>query len=328
MEYDQDPSSSTALAEGGGHGLGLTLAAGRFLLDLPSGTRAAFGRQAFNEAAGFIRLLSAAGPAVAWARVEAQAVRLAVPHEEGGTRLVRVAEGTRPHSWFVYFWKDTLFKDDRVEVLGYFWRDGLLGVFPSACRAEPETMARRAEALDHLFGRLRRRAPLEVPLEPGFCLGGGWFPGRAVATSKEHIEVLARFPRWPGISLRFASDTVGEVIARHPPLLERAFRGPGGQRLRARERRVGPFAGQERVERLGPSGAPVLSFAWESLGRPRDALAPLLGLELRVGPGAARLLAEREVFSLWDDVLDSLRPRENHGNSLRLPDPFQSSLTL
>jgi hypothetical protein len=189
-------------------------------------------------------------------------------------------------------------------------------------------VARRIAALDHLFGRLRRRAPLEIPREPGFCLGGGWFPGRAASSSDEHIELVAQFPAHPGVSVRFASDTVGEVVARVPPLLERAGRGHGGNRLRARDRRVGPFAGQERVERLGPPGMGSLCFTWECLGRPRDPLSPLLGLELRVGAGAARSLPEAQAFGIWDHVLDSLRLLENSVNSLRLPDRFQSSWTV
>jgi hypothetical protein len=324
MDCDSDPSPSTALAELEPRGATTALAAGRFLFDLPGGARAAFGRQAFNEAAGFIRILPVAGPAAAKARVQAQAALLGVPHDEGGTRLVRVAAGSRPHSWFIYYWKDTLFKDDRVELLGYFWRDGLLCIFPSACRAEPEAMAQRAVALDQLFERLRRRAPLEVPGEPGFCLGGGWFPGRATPRSDEHIEVVARFPAKPGVSLRFTSDTVGEVVARYPSLLARAARGRGGCRLRAGDRRVGPFAGQERVERQGPPGPAALSFAWECLGRPRDPLAPLVGMELRTGPE----LPEAEAFAIWDGVLDSFRARENSANTLRLPELFRSSLTM
>jgi hypothetical protein len=39
--------------------------------------------------------------------VEARAEALGVPHEEGGTQLERVVTGWRPHSWFIYYWKDS-----------------------------------------------------------------------------------------------------------------------------------------------------------------------------------------------------------------------------
>jgi hypothetical protein len=62
--------------------------------------------------------------------VLAHAAALAVPHEEGGTRLERVLEGRWPHSWFLFFWKDTAFKDDTLELpmgswaKGPFWPSG------------------------------------------------------------------------------------------------------------------------------------------------------------------------------------------------------------
>lgn len=310
----------------------VTLPVGRFLIDLPEGASPAFGRQGFNEAGGFIRTLPVAGPEAAWAQVEAQADAVDRPHEEGGSQLVRVARGLRPHSWFVYFWKDTAFKDATVQVLGYFWRDGLLSVFPGECRAEPGAMVRQAARLDAMFGRMRRRAPLEIPAEPGFCLRGGYFPGPPAPASDEHIELVVKFPGRPGMSLRFCTDTVGELAAWHPSLLERegvgsqVRRNRAGSRLRARDLVVGSFVGQELVERTGPAMA--WRFAWECPGRPRDPLSPLMALEMRVAPGTAPAVAEPEAFRIWDGVLGSLRRGENSRNSLRLPDGFRSSWTM
>jgi hypothetical protein len=236
------------------------LPAGRFLLELPAEACVRFGRQGFNEAGSFIGTLAVPGPEAARARVAAQAEALRVPHEEGGTRLEQVLEGGRPHSWFVYFWKDTAFKDDPLVLNGYFWLDGLLFIFQNTCAADPAAMAARAGKLEALFGRLRRRAPLEIPPGPGFCLREAYFPGWAARRSDEHIELLASLPATPGLSLRFRTDTVGEVIAGYPPLLEREARSRRLHgTLRARERPVGPFPGQELVKRVSQGW----SFAWE-----------------------------------------------------------------
>jgi hypothetical protein len=293
----------------------LTVPAGRFLIDLPGDASVHFGRQGFNEAGPFIQAHTVPEPGAAKAMVEAQAASLWVPHEEGGTRLERLAQGRRPHSWFIYFWKDTVFKDEPLELNGYFWVEGLLFIFRNTCGADPVAMAERAGHLDALFGRMRRRSLLELPPEPGFCLRDAYFPGQAARFSDEHIELLAHFPSKPGLSLRLRTDTVGEAVAHYPPLLERDSRQPGRKahgsvKVRARERPVGPFPGQELVTRVsGDRGAPGLHCAWECLGRPRDPLAPMLVLELRTAGRTS--LDERETLERWDAALGSLRRREN-----------------
>jgi hypothetical protein len=301
------------------------LPAGRFLLELPAEACVRFGRQGFNEAGNFIQTLAVQGPEAAQAVLAAQAEALAVPHEEGGTRLEKVAAGRRPHTWFIYFWKDTAFKDEPLELNGYFWLDGLLFIFQNTCGADPAAMADRAALLESLFGQVRRRAPLEIPPGPGFCLREAYFPGPAARHSEEHIELLVSFPSRPGLSLRVCTDTVGEVIANYPPLLEREARGSLARRLhgamvRARERLVGPYPGHELVRRAGAGWR----CTWECLGRPRNPLEPMLLLEMRT----AEPLGEGETLGLWDAVLGSFRPRENFLRNVRLPGAIRSSFTL
>jgi hypothetical protein len=291
--------------------------AGRFLIDLPAEACVRFGRQGFNEAGSFIQTLAVPDPEAARAMVAAQVEALRVPHEEGGTRLELVAEGRRPHSWFIYFWKDTAFKDEPLELNGHFWLDGMLFIFQNTCGAGPAAMAARARLLEAVFARVRRRAPLEIPPGPGFCLREAFFPGPAARCSDEHIELLVGLPSRPGVTLRLRTDTVGEAIAGYPPLLAREARRPG-VKVRAGERTVGPFPGQERVKQAGPQG---WLFTWECLGRPREPLAPMLVLEMRAACGG-------EALGLWDAVLGSLRSREKTPQNFRLPDAFQSSLSM
>ena len=309
-----------------------TVPAGRFLLDLPGDASARFGRQGFNEAGPFIRTLPVPGPRAAWAVVEAEADALRVPHEEGGEQLQGVLAGRRVHCWFVYYWKDTAFKDG-LEIKGYYWLDGLLYVFKHACRPDPAAMGARAERLEALFARMRPRAPLEVPPGPGFCLRGAWFPGPPPARADEHIELLVAFPARPGVSLRFCTDTVGEVVANCPGLLARdaagSARGRRATRIRARQRPVGLFPGQELVQAVAePGGTRGWRFAWEYLGRPRDPLAPMLRLELRADGDQELSHSEdlhRGIGGLWESVLGSVRTRENFLRYLRLPEAIRSS---
>jgi hypothetical protein len=317
----------------------VTVPAGRFLLELPAEAESTFGRQGFNGAGPFIQVLPIPRPAVARAMVAAQARALGVPHEEGGTQLERVMGGRRRNSWFIYFWRDTVFKEATLGLKGYFWRDGLLFVFTGACRPEPGAMADAARSLEDLFGEMRRRAPLEVPPGPGFCLREAYFPGEPAPFSDEHIELLAYFPSRPGVSLRFRTDTVGEVVAGYPRLLARepaggsARKRPEVVRLRARERPLGPFPGQELAKRVDqPGGARGWTFMWEYLGRPRDPLSPMLLVELRTGMKKLTSINyndyETDLLVLWDGILASLRRRESFLRYLRLPGAFRSSLTM
>jgi hypothetical protein len=310
----------------------LTLAAGRFLLDVPPDACAYFGRQGFNEAGPFIQTLPVPDPGEARAMVETRAQALGIPHEEGGTQLERVVTGWRPHSWFIYFWKDTVFKDPAMELNGYFWLHGLLVIFRTTCPPEPAAMADRARLLDAMFGQVRRRAPLEIPMEPGFCMREAYFRGSPARYSDEHIELLVSFPARPWLSLRFCTDTVGEVVANYPRLLEREA-GCAGVRLRARDLAVGPFPGQELVWRGKESrGTPGWIFTWEYLGQPRDPLSPMMVLQLKVRTGIVneekKHSYELDALAVWDEVLGSLRRRESFLRYLRLPAAFRSSFTL
>jgi hypothetical protein len=308
----------------------LTVPAGRFLLDLPADACPWFGRQGFNEAGPFIQVLPAPDPGAARALVEARAETLGIPHEEGGTQLERLVEGPLPHSWLIYFWKDTAFKDETLALNACFWAGGLLFIFKNSCRPGAAPMAARADLLAATFGRLRRRAPLEIPPEPGFCLREAWFPGPADPRSDEHIELRVSFPARPGLSIRLCTDTVGEVVAQYPRLLDRDARGARGARLRARERPLGPFPGQELVRRkIQPDGRPSWACTWEYLGRAGDPLSPMLMLEMKVGGKPGQQLpagfSEFQALALWDAVLGSLRRRESFLRYLRLPEPFRSS---
>jgi hypothetical protein len=106
--------------------------------------------------------------------------------------------------------------------------------------------------------------------------------------------------------------------------LEREARRHQGAGIRARERPVGPFPGQELVKGTGPGWL----FTWEYLGRPRDPLMPMMLLEMRVSRRPLDGSGEGEIFGLWDAILGSLRRRENFSRYLRLPAHFRSSLSL
>jgi hypothetical protein len=281
----------------------VTLPAGRFLLDLPEDARARFGRQGFHEAGAFIQSFPG-GLEEAEERVVAHVKALGAPHEEGGTRLEWLAAGPRPHSWFLYYWKDTAFKGDKLEANGYYWLDGVVFMFRSRCGACARAMAEGAQRWGRAFRLLGRRAPREVPPGPCFCIRDGFFRGGPLPRAREHIELLVDFPSRPGVLVRLCTDTLGETASRCPGLLERE--GSRGW-LRARERAVGAMGGQELIK-----GAPRLEggakvFLWEAPGQPLDPLNPRIFLEMRRGGPGKGALGEGDALDLWEELLGSLR---------------------
>ena len=285
----------------------MTLPVGRFLLDLPGDARIFFGRQGFRGAGPFIRAVPGLAPALAEECMVAQARALAVPHEEGGARLERVVAGAAPHSWFLFYWKDTVCKGETLEVNGYFWLDGRVFIFRNRCPAGAAGMAERVREMETVFATLRRRSALEIPLEPAFCVKDGYFLGGPAPHSREHVEVLAAFPSQRDLLVRLGTATVGETAANAArPMAAHAHW------LRAKARTLRGHAGEERVQAVAAEGgAHSLHFLWECPGRAGESLAPLIRLELKTGwgrpaPGRSTLGAN-EAFTLWEALHGSLR---------------------
>ena len=289
----------------------VTLAAGRFLLDLPADARAHFGRQAWHGLGGFIHARKA-DPEAAEDLVTAHAnLLLGAPHEEGGTQLERIMAGPRPHSWLLFHWRDTAFKDELL-VCGYGWLDGVL--FCCRCRCEPgaRAMAAQRERWAEAFRQLRRRDNLEMPKEPGFCIQDGYFRGGSRPGAREHLELLVDFPSRRDLLVRLCTDTLGPGLGPGPTVLSPA-RDPAGECPCVRLRAVGPFLGLEGIKREGRGpGSWSTTFFWECPGIPQDPLGPRIRLEMTTGWGrslaAADQLPAAEAAGRWEQLLASLRP--------------------
>jgi hypothetical protein len=127
------------------------------------------------------------------------------------------------------------------------------------------------------------------------------------------------FPSHPDVFVRFCTDTVNEASANGRKLLERAGKySPlewmiGVRRIRARERQVGPYQGQERVKRVRELNGKVgYTFMWEYMGQPNSATAPAMMLEMMTGyadPPVHSSLSGKQALALWDTMLDSIRYR-------------------
>lgn len=180
-------------------------------------------------------------------------------------------------------------------------------------------MSERVKVLEADFARIRIRDNAEVPKEAGFCFDGAMFLGEPLPSPNEHIALHASFPSNPDVFVRFCTDTVHGVPndnlldrnARTASCLDPVF---GIRLVRARDRVVGGYHGQELVKRYRESNLKVgYSFRWEYPGRFGDAKAPILSLEMMTGhanPPVNSSLRLKDAMALWDTMLDSIRYRE------------------
>ena len=299
----------------------ITVPAGRFLIDIPGEATLSWGRQGYEYAGPFIEVFPAAEPGLVLELMEARAKALEIPHSKGGNQLLKKQIGKIKFSWFIFYWKNEFFKGRFLKVNGYFWRDGQGFIFQTGCRADPADMDLAIEVMEREFNKVKIRDSREIPEVPGFCIENAIFQGKPAGQPKENLAMHIHLPTHPDVFLCFRTDTVSEQVANGTKLLDRGTKDPfvirlvtGIRRLRGQERRVGPYEGQEFVERVRePNFGVGYSFMWEYPGVGESATSPSLHLEMMTGHGEPPVnssLNRKDAMALWDKVLDSIRYRE------------------
>jgi len=297
-----------------------TLPVGRFLIDVPKEAEIDWGRQGFEWAGPFIQTFPVPTPELLKEALEAEADQWRVPHKEGGMQLEKIVVGNIPNSWFTYYWKDREIKfRNAVEVRGYFWNRGRGFVLNNDAENNSKGHMETSKLLEKYFHRIALRAPREIPVGPGFCFDHAYFQGEPARQPNEHIAMHITFPSNPDVYVRFCTDTVNEAGANGRKLLERVGASSplhalmGVRRLRGQERKVGPYQGQELVERVREANLTVgYTFMWEYQGQAESATAPSLMLEMFTGYGEPPVnssLSRKQALALWDAILDSIRYR-------------------
>lgn len=208
-----------------------------------------------------------------------------------------------------------------TNIHGFFSKNGRGFLFHNVSQPEKENINKRTEKFEREFSNLQIRDELEIPTIPGFCFDHAFFPDPAPPGNSEHASIHFSFPDHPDVFIRFSSDVVNEAVSKGTPLLERhgsLSRGleaivTGVRDLRARNRQVGPFAGQELITRVRERNLKIgYSFTWEYMGEGEDVLRPMMLLEMVTGHGRPPVqssLSLKEATALWDGVLESIRLR-------------------
>jgi hypothetical protein len=177
------------------------------------------------------------------------------------------------------------------------------------------------DKLAKLVGQLVANPGGRMLAEPGFCVGAAYVREPLTADQGERIVMAAQLPSHPDIEIRFHTmagvepESKGllqrnaESHARAPAIVNLRF-----TTLRAAQRKVGGFAGEELAEWVVEDNLSIVyGFEWELNGTMDDVLHP--DLTLRMATGRSRngpvrsSLTQPAALALWDKILSSVRVR-------------------
>lgn len=300
-----------------------TLCLGRFLVDVPVGSRLIEGSYQYNFAQlekpvamsreRFVEELDAREAVLTEGGYRSEVGQLfADAPPERDTRILTFAESAHPRA--------------AVRIEGYRWMEGVR--FVARTRADDEAQALAVARMVDRIDRIRPREEGEIPDEPGYCFEGGFIADRE--WTNEEVGVDIALADHPGVVVSI--DIFPPVYYRHhSPLLDRVGRvlqqvGEGAASihvLRQGERPVGPYRGEEHlVSARAGDGRRALSFFWEAQGegalwRPTIHVEFSTRARAATGMPAQPPLTEAQALNLWERIVGSirLRPAEDVGVS-------------
>lgn len=293
---------------------------GRFLINIPPPFKLGWGRQSCRHLGAFIQTFAAKSGQelllMAEATIEScnkmqnknmiQPQLLNAPTKGSYITISEDINGTPSYPALIH---------------GYYAKNSRGFIFCNSSGSDQASINTIINKFERESSFLRIRGELEVPVGPGFCFDHAFFPDPAPHGQSEHACIHISFPEHPDVFIRFSTDVVSDGISKGTPLLERhgsLSRGleaivTGVRDLRARNRQVGPYAGQELITRVRERNLKIgYSFTWEYMGEGEDVLRPMMLLEMVTGHGRPPVqssLSLKEATALWDGVLESIRLR-------------------
>lgn len=308
-----------------------TFCVGRFLIDLPSGTKieSAFGT-------GRDARYSAESPVsrakFAWKVAERWEVLEPMKADAYGKPYVGPSKRLEPMSDAVVFaYEHVLLSGpdafgvdrDRVyaETEGYLWRDKVLYSFTDLATVE------------QIIDTMRTLQVLPdgtIPSEPGFCGPRSFFPG---GYRPESVEITFSLPANPSMSLTIETTTYPNqentpVEPPRPDIVPFESEDFKGRDHRDAKRSVAGRDGVEwatgSTERQHDTFQTYIFARWFTPGTPASSGRPAITAKLEIAfeaaeppapwgdfpPKSSTDMIDKEAFmTYWDTILDTLRPR-------------------
>ena len=225
------------------------------------------------------------------------------------------------------------------------WRDGylvLIQINATDMSLDTDPMVgdtRRTdvpEKLDHLlkiYSRVRGRADLEVPAEPGVCFANGFLQGEP--TDAEQVDLHYHLKTAEDVYFAFHSlsniESESETLLDRGSAIEQQLKGRKGKTLRKGRRESHGLKFEEWLSMMeSDPGVADYYLTLEMNSQSVGAVSPLFVLDLNSGvrhprprptleqaavqkPLAKATFGAAETMALWDKATATLRPRPANG---------------
>ena len=199
-----------------------------------------------------------------------------------------------------------------------------LGTFALRLFGDDLAVPRSASNVTRLATPLRPLSADEIPAEPGYCMemdeGRAFIVGAPLPTQHEATEIQFGLKHHPDVKFRLAMYPNGDKL--DESLLVRAKKADaemsatfmqGVTTLRNGPRTVNALPGEEIVEGVREGFVRTQSMRWETLGKIRDPLYPMINLEGKTGYKGYKhtdsSLSDAQLLKLWDRIVNSIRLR-------------------
>jgi hypothetical protein len=292
-----------------------TFCIGRFLIDVPSGSRLSGGNYKYDFIG--IEPVKLMTSDAFNQDVDGKETKLKATKHRVEPSLLRTSLRPQQDTEILAFWEED-FITSVVNLEGYRWIDGSRFKFKDEVSNNKQEFGlnRMRDALS----RLRPRADTDIPSEPGYCFAGGFIANPRWRNEEAGVDIdIAGHPD------AFVSIWIYPLASykRDRPLLERM----GGLTqalgnlatsvhvLRKGDRQIGPYKGQEHLASAPNSGGMRgHAFVWETQGdgtldTPAIKIELTTGHQDNQGNPQKTTLTDRQAIQLWDDILNSFRLR-------------------
>lgn len=251
-----------------------------------------------------------------------------------GSLLEKSIEGPLPNESIILFWKEDGYKHDLAESEVYYWLQdpkahagtGIGYIFNDGMWVDRVKQQADIKQVSDTLSRIRLRSNEEVPEEPGFCFENSFLPcvAQTGGGAFEAIGAEWRMQNHPDVVISLYTQgppqaKTGGLLARNKRPLPDALKG-FIHGIRARKRDLGPFAGEEVVQRVKEeNGTTAISAQWEFEGGDHeDMTRPYVMVSMFTGTRDKSpvngSLSEKQFLAMWDSVLDTLKWRGHKSN--------------
>lgn len=297
---------------------------GRFVMDVPINAVVVYGSQTFN---GKIESFSA-GKGSLSSVVSAKARELrAIRHDVLPGTLLREDRVNNSSLARVLVFFDDPSASRVVHVWGELRAEPIEFLYTGGTRVANDGVAREVDNVSYVATRLRSRVPLDVPVEPGVCLDGGFISDDS-GKFQEIFGIGLRFPELPDASFSVSSNKDAEqgdsFEARRAEAKRAAFMvAPLAtlfnkvKTLREGKLKVQQGQGSEALFRrpMDEGQGAWHEFQFEYAGKQYDHHNPSWDATLFTGVAhnragsTASSLTDDEAIALWDRLMSSVRLR-------------------